>query len=94
MKPDVAYKEVQEKIASLLDELVSLIRPQGICTNPDCDCKAPDGPWMVHGWVLAVDTTAEGDDGEIETWTQIWRSKGIPRTQAVGLGHSIVKSLE
>lgn len=84
-------QEVVERVTALLDELMGLIRPKE-CDDPTCVAQhddIPEGPWMISGWVMAVDVTAEGTD-EVETWTTCWGSKGMPRTQALGLGSTLV----
>lgn len=92
---DPRVVEIRERISGLIDELHDLIKPTNDCGDPECtavhdDC--PEGPWMMSGWVIAIDFTAEGEDEEVETWTKFEHSKGLPRTQALGLGTTIVKS--
>lgn len=86
-----ARDQVVERVTALLDELMDLIKPQ-LCTDPSCTAEhedIPNGPWMISGWAMAIDVTAEGSEN-VETWTTCWRSKGIPRTQALGLGATLV----
>lgn len=81
---------VVQRISALLEELMDLIKPRP-CTDPGCmaDHEIPDGPWMVSGWVMAIDVTAEGEE-DVETWTTCWASKGMPRTQGLGLAATLV----
>lgn len=93
MQQDENEQNISERITALLDELTDLLKPTG-CDNPHCDHEhdhpIPEGPWIIGGWVLAVDIAAEGQT-EVETWTNYAASTGIPRSQALGLGHSIVR---
>lgn len=87
-----SHDTVSKRVGELIEELMDLIRPQGICGNPACendphDC--PDGPWMTSGWVLALDIQAEGEDGELETWTTMFHSRNMPTAHAIGLGMKI-----
>lgn len=89
-----SIKVVSERVSELLEELMDLIRPQGVCGNPACEHDphpAPDGPWMMSGWVMAVDISAEGDDDELETWTMHFFSKNISTSQGLGLGMKIAR---
>lgn len=84
--------EVVARVSALLDELMGLIKPRE-CNDPTCHAdhedNIPEGPWMVSGWVLSVDVTAEGAT-DVETWTTCWASKGLPRTQALGMAMTLV----
>lgn len=85
---------VSKRVDELIEELMDLIRPQGICGNPACQNDphpCPEGPWMTAGWVMAVDISAEADDGEIETWTMHFCNGNISTTQVIGLGTKIVR---
>lgn len=85
---------VTNRISEVIEELMDLIRPQGVCGNPACENdphECPEGPWMTSGWVLAIDIAAEGEGGEVETWTVPFASRGIPTSQTIGLGTKIVK---
>ncbi len=44
---------------------------------------------MTSGWVLAIDIQAEGEDGDLETWTTMFHSKNMPTAHAIGLGVKI-----
>lgn len=82
---------VVERVSALLEELMDLVKPYGGCEDPDCTAnhEAPEGPWMISGWVMAIDVTAEGSS-DVETWTTCWASKGMPRTQGLGLAATLV----
>lgn len=80
-----------ERVTALLDELMDLVRPRQ-CVDPECVTAhddIPEGPWMISGWVMAIDVTAEGAEN-VETWTTCWASKGMPRTQGLGLAATLV----
>lgn len=89
-------KIVSKRIGELLEEMIDLIKPDGTCGDPDCmqiHDTPPEGPWMITGWAMAVDLTAESiDNDDVETWTLVFRSRGLPRTQCLGLGATIVDS--
>lgn len=85
---------VSNRISDLLEELMDLIRPQGVCGNPACQDDphpCPEGPWMTSAWVMAIDISAEGEDGDIETWTMHFGSRNPSSTQSIGLGSKIVR---
>lgn len=93
---DQNMRAVCDEISALLEGMIEKLIPSE-CDNPDCDHhhdQIPDGPWLISGWALAVDISAEGKgedkDDEVQTYTSIWRSSGLPRTQCLGLGQSIV----
>lgn len=90
-------KILTEKLSALLEEYLDSIKPTKDCGNPECDVDhdCPDGPWMISGWAMGVDLTAESEEesiDEVETWTITLRSKGLPRTQCLGLGVTISNS--
>lgn len=85
---------VGERVSELIEELMDLIRPQGICGNPACENDphpCPEGPWMTRGWVLSIDISAEGDNDELETWTTFFSAKNMPTAHIIGLGAKIQK---
>jgi hypothetical protein len=87
-----SMSEVADRVSALLEELIDLLKPEP-CDDPECDhAGIPEGPWMISGWALAVDLTAEGDDGEVDTDPMFFRSKNLPRTQCCGLGKLIMNA--
>jgi hypothetical protein len=89
-------REVTRRITELLDELVDLIKPTGFCGQCEEQHDCPPGPWMITGWVMAIDIAAESvdddQDAEVETWTTTYKSKNLPNTQAFGLATRIASS--
>lgn len=85
-------KEVEHRISALLDELMDLVKPEE-CDDPNCTVvhePIPKGPWMLSGWTLAADVTAEGEE-DVETWTCCFRGPTTLRTQALGMAVTLVK---
>lgn len=90
-------RNAEARLSALLEELIDLLKPSAYCDDPDCSVDhehVPDGPWMIDGWAIAIDLVAESKESEydiVETWTTYLRSKGLPQTQCIGLGHSLIK---
>jgi hypothetical protein len=94
-------KQGRDRISELMDELIPLIGPSSnvdvgevVHDHDGHEYVMPPGPWMVSAWVVSIDYVVMNSDDETETWSVTMRSKGCPRTQAVGMAMNIKQAFE